>query len=105
MLNVNDFNKQIDVVVNEITDNYTLDSKMVKLGYNILRQNNYRDCITLSDNFYYFSDSVKQLYNDINTYFSKIEIVKNELLDYASKVCDNAQIEICNRLKQCYKLV
>ena len=104
MKGIKDFSKQIDIVVNEITENYILEKNMLPLGYKILRKKNYNDCITLSDNFYYFSDAVKQLYNDINTYFTAIETSKNELCLYASKVCDMVQIEVCEALKQYYKV-
>jgi hypothetical protein len=104
MLGIKDFSKQIDVIVKEITDNYTIDSAMVKLGYNILNKRNNKNCLTLSDNFYYFSDAVKQLYNDINTYFTTIETYENELCMIASKICDNAQTEICDCLKQYYNV-
>jgi hypothetical protein len=105
MKGIKDFSKQIDIIANEITESYILERNMLPLGYKILRKRDYNNCLTLSDNFYYFSNSVKQLYNDINTYFKAIETQENELDMYSSKVCDNVQIEICNTLKQYYNVV
>lgn len=88
----------INNIVKEITEKYILEKNMLPLGYKILCQKEGRNCLTLSENFYYFSKSVKELYQQIDLYCEMIETYEGELDRYNSNLKEKIQKEICNKL-------
>ena len=96
------YKESINNIIQEITEKYTLEKNMLPLGYKILCHKDNRDCLTLSDNFYYFSKSMKDLYQKIDEDCDMMETYKGELCRYNSNLKEKIQNKICNSLLTAY---
>ena len=92
------YREAINNIIQEIKDKYKLEKNMLPLGYKILCHKENKDCLTLSENFFYFSKSMKELYQRIDIDCEMMETYEGELLRYCSNLKDNIQKEICNNL-------
>lgn len=98
------YREKINNIVQEITEKYRLEKNMVPLGYKILCHKKDKNCLTLSENFYYFSKSVKDLYKCIDTDCDMMETYEGELYRYNSNLKEKIQSEICDSLLKIYGL-
>lgn len=96
------YREAINNIIQEIKEKYKLEKNMLPLGYKILCHKDNRDCLTLSDNFYYFSRSMKELYQMIDVDCDMMETYEGELYRYNSNLKEKIQSEICNRLLVAY---
>lgn len=96
------YREAIKNIVQEITENYKLEKNMVSLGYKILCKKDDRNCLTLSENFYYSSRSTKELYEQIDKDTECMETYEGELCRWNGNVKENIQKEICNQLLVAY---
>ena len=96
------YREAINNIVQEITEKYRLEKNMLPLGYKILCNKEDRNCLTLSENFYYFSRSMKELYKRIDVDCDMMEPYEGELCRYNSNLKEKIQTEICNSLLVAY---
>ena len=96
------YRETINNIIQEIKDKYRLEKNMLPLGYKILCHKEDRNCLTLSDNFYYFSRSMKELYQRIDADCDMMETYEGELCRYCANLKENIQKEICNSLLVAY---
>ena len=96
------YREAINNIIQEIKDKYRLEKNMLPLGYKILCHKEDRNCLTLSDNFYYFSRSMKELYQRIDADCDMMETYEGELCRYCANLKENIQKEICNSLLVAY---
>lgn len=96
------YREAINNIVQEITENYKLEKNMLPLGYKILCKKDDRNCLTLSENFYYSSRSTKELYEQIDKDTECMETYEGELCRWNGNVKENIQKEICNQLLVAY---
>ena len=89
-------------IVQEITEYYKLEKNMLPLGYKILYKKDDRNCLTLSENFYYSSRSTKELYEQIDRDTECMETYEGELCRWNSNLKEKIQTEICNSLLVAY---
>ncbi len=98
------FNDEIRSIAQEIRKNYNLEENMVPLGFRILCRKDHKNCLTLTENFFYMSKTVKSLYAKIDSYCEMIETYPGELDRYNSNFKDSIQKQICNNLITLYNL-
>lgn len=96
------YREAIDNIVQEIMGKYRLEKNMLPLGYKILCHKEDRNCLTLSENFFYSSRSTKELYQQIDYDTECMETYKGELCRYNSNLKEKIQTEICNSLLVAY---
>ena len=96
------YREAINNIVQEITEKYKLEKNMLPLGYKILCKKDDRNCLTLSENFYYSSRSTKELYEQIDKDTECMETYEGELCRWNGNVKENIQKEICNQLLVAY---
>ena len=96
------YRESINNIVQEITEKYKLEKNMLPLGYKILCKKDDRNCLTLSENFYYSSRSTKELYEQIDKDTECMETYEGELCRYNSDLKEKIQMEICNKLVEAY---
>ena len=96
------YREAINNIVQEITEKYKLEKNMLPLGYKILCHREDRNCLTLSENFFYTSRSIKELYQQIDRDTEYMETYDDELCRWNSNVKENIQKEICNQLLVAY---
>lgn len=98
------FKNDIENITKEITNTYALEKNMIPLGFRILCRKDNRQCLSLSENFFYMSASVKALYGKIDSYCEMIETYSGELDRYNSNLKDYIQTTLCNNLIAFYGL-
>lgn len=96
------YREEINNIIQEITEKYKLEKNMLPLGSKILCHKENRNCLTLSENFYYFSRSMKELYKRIDADCDMMETYEGELCRYNSNLKEKIQTEICNSLLVAY---
>lgn len=96
------YREAIDNIVQEIMEKYRLEKNMLPLGYKILCHKEDKNCLTLSENFFYFSRSTKELYQQIDHDTDCMETYEGELYRYNSDLKEKIQMEICNKLVEAY---
>ena len=96
------YRESINNIVQEITEKYKLEKNMLPLGYKILCHKDDRNCLTLSENFFYTSRSIKELYQQIDRDTECMETYEGELCRYNSNLKEKIQTEICNSLLVAY---
>ena len=94
----------INNIVQEITEKYKLEKNMLSLGYKILCHKEDRHCLTLSENFFYSSRSIKELYQQIDRDTERMETYEGELCRWNSNLKEKIQTEICNSLLVAYEI-
>ena len=91
-------------IAQEIFKSYKLEKNMLPLGFKILCRKDNKNCLALSDNFFYMSESVKNVYTDIDSYCEMIETYPGELDRYNSNLKEKLQSDICKNLLSLYCL-
>ena len=96
------YREAINNIVQEITEKFKLEKNMLPLGYKILCHREDRNCLTLSENFFYTSRSIKELYQQIDRDTEYMETYDGELCRWNSNLKEKIQVEICNKLVEAY---
>jgi len=103
--------EDIQNIVNEIIESYTIDKKILKFGFQILCYNDneicvmQRDSLILTDDFKYDSDSVNRLNKIVKNDYIKMGIFKEKSYKFSCQLKTIIQMEICDKLKLYFKWI